>query len=119
VPDRYSDQFDEIAAPAVAQKDANGKVYMRDPAVRALVLLRAKGKCEFCGVDGFLKYDGKVYLETHHIVPLSEGGPDHVRNVIALCPNHHREAHFGKKRAVLRDDLQMIVATRLTVGTNA
>jgi 5-methylcytosine-specific restriction enzyme A len=118
-PDRYSDQFDEIAAPAVAQKDANGKVYVRDPAVRALVLLRAKGKCEFCGVDGFLKYDGKVYLETHHIVPLSEGGPDHVRNVIALCPNHHREAHFSNKRAVLRADLQMIVATRLTVGTNA
>lgn len=119
-PDRYSDQFDEIAAPAVAeQKDAGGKVYVRDPAVRAQVLLRAKGKCEFCGVDGFLKYDGKVYLETHHIVPLSEGGLDNVRNVIALCPNHHREAHFSNKRAVLRADLQKIVTARLTVGADA
>lgn len=119
-PDRYTDQFDEIDAPAVAeQKDASGKVYVRDPAVRAQVLLRAKGKCEFCGVEGFLKYDGKVYLETHHIVPLSEGGPDLVRNVIALCPNHHREAHFSKRRAVLRADLQKTVAARFTVGMDA
>lgn len=110
-PDRYSDQFDEVDSSGVMErKDVNGKVYVRDPAVRATVLKRAKGKCEFCGVDGFLKYDGKVFLETHHIVPLSEGGPDKVENVIALCPNHHREAHFGRKRAVLRSDLQKLVA---------
>ena len=119
-PDRYTDQFEEIADPSVVvQRDANGKVYVRDPAVRAGVLLRAKGKCEFCGVDGFLKYDGKVYLETHHVVPLSEGGPDNVRNVIALCPNHHREAHFSNKRAVLRASLQKTVAARLTIGSDA
>lgn len=112
-PDRYADQFDEFGgSAAVVQRDASGKVYVRDPAVRAQALQRAKGRCEFCGVDGFLKYDGKVYLETHHVVPLSEGGPDDVRNVIALCPNHHREAHFSSKRALLRSDLQKIVLSK-------
>lgn len=112
-PDRYADQFDEVGdSDAAARRDVSGQVFVRDPAVRAQVLLRARGKCEFCGVDGFLKYDGKVYLETHHVVPLSEGGPDKVGNVIALCPNHHREAHFSNKRAVLRRSLQDIISVR-------
>lgn len=110
-PDRYSDQFDEpMGSAQPEQRDANGKVYVRDAGVRALVLKRAGGKCEFCGVPGFVKYDGRTYLETHHIVPLSESGADKVGNVIALCPNHHREAHFSNKRAVLRAELQQIVA---------
>jgi hypothetical protein len=119
-PDRYADQFDEVDNSGAAERrDISGKVFVRDPAVRAQVLLRARGKCEFCGVDGFLKYDGKVYLETHHVVPLSEGGPDKVGNVIALCPNHHREAHFSNKRTVLRRSLQQIVAGRESGGSVA
>ena len=42
-------------------------------------------------------------METHHIVPLSEGGSDGDDNVAALCPNHHREAHYG----VDRDQIQI------------
>jgi len=110
-PDRYADQFDEPAGSALPeQRDATGKVYVRDATVRAKVLQRAAGRCEFCGVHGFVKYDGRMYLETHHIIPLSEGGPNKVGNVIALCPNHHREAHFSSRRAVLRMELQQIVA---------
>jgi 5-methylcytosine-specific restriction enzyme A len=29
---------------------------------------------------------------------LASGGADEIENVIALCPNHHREAHFGAAR---------------------
>jgi 5-methylcytosine-specific restriction protein A len=32
----------------------------------------------------------KPYLETHHVISLSEQGPGKVTNVIALCPNDHR-----------------------------
>jgi 5-methylcytosine-specific restriction protein A len=34
-------------------------------------------------------------LEVHHKKQLSEGGEDTVENAIALCPNCHREAHYG------------------------
>ena len=75
--------------------------YTRDPAVRAYVLSKAKGRCEYCGEMGFLKPDGKPYLEAHHLLALSEDGPDTSDNVVALCANHHREAHYGHERAKL------------------
>ncbi len=69
--------------------------YVRDARVRDLVLKRAAGICEECSQPGCLKPDGKRYLETHHVISLSEQGPDKPHNVIALCPNDHRRAHFG------------------------
>jgi 5-methylcytosine-specific restriction protein A len=39
--------------------------------------------------------NGRYYLEAHHIIALSGAGRDTVDNVIALCPEHHREAHYG------------------------
>ncbi|HUN98983.1 MAG TPA: HNH endonuclease signature motif containing protein [Bradyrhizobium sp.] len=35
------------------------------------------------------------YLEPHHLRRLSDGGPDHPAQVIALCPNCHRRVHAG------------------------
>jgi len=70
--------------------------------VRDEALLRAKGNCEHCGEEGFRTKAGSLYLESHHIIPLSEKGIDHISNVIALCPNHHREAHFSEKSSELR-----------------
>lgn len=47
---------------------------------------------------------GQRYLEAHHIVALACDGPDTVENVVALCPNHHREAHFGVDAEKINDD---------------
>lgn len=53
--------------------------------------------------DGpFRRLDGEIFLEVHHIIPLSEGGEDTVANAEALCPNCHREKHFGMKGHDLR-----------------
>jgi hypothetical protein len=71
--------------------------YARDLKVRAAVLGRANGKCEFCGKLGFLKTDGTRYLESHHVIALAADGADRLTNVIALCPDDHREAHFGAR----------------------
>ena len=49
--------------------------------------------------------DGRLFLETHHVVPLAEGGADSLDNVVALCPNHHREAHLGARHAILKEQL--------------
>jgi 5-methylcytosine-specific restriction protein A len=54
--------------------------------------------------------DGRIYLETHHVVPLSEKGVDHEWNVVALCPNDHREAHHGERRDAIRTRLLAMLA---------
>jgi 5-methylcytosine-specific restriction protein A len=75
--------------------NTSGSAFKRDRMVRNYVLNRANGRCEFCGEDGFEMLNGRRYLEAHHIIGLSNNGPDTVNNVIGLCPRHHREAHFG------------------------
>jgi predicted restriction endonuclease len=79
--------------------------YTRDQNVRKAVLKRAKGKCEFCAKPGFLGPNGKPYLETHHVIFLAKEGADRTTNVIALCPNDHREAHFGKRRVEIEKEM--------------
>ena len=73
----------------------------RDGKVRDWVLRFAQGECEYCGGKGFRLADGRLYLETHHVVPLSENGRDSHDNVIALCANDHRRAHLGTDKEIL------------------
>lgn len=72
--------------------------YNRNPDVVAEALYRAKGICEKCRqfAPFTKKSNGEPYLEVHHIKPLSQGGEDSLENVKAICPNCHREMHFGK-----------------------
>ncbi len=74
-------------------------VFKRNPYVVVEVLERANGICEKCGNDApFLRdRDNSPYLEVHHIKSLSADGDDTVENSIALCPNCHRQAHYGMK----------------------
>ena len=79
---------------------ASSWIVIRDAKVRAFVLLKAEGHCEYCRSIGckslgFLMSNGKHYLEAHHVIALSDQGKDTIENVIALCPEHHRQAHFG------------------------
>jgi 5-methylcytosine-specific restriction endonuclease McrA len=71
--------------------------YRRNPNVIVAVLRRANGVCERCRVKApfFRRSDGTPYLEIHHSTQLSQGGEDTVENVVALCPNCHRELHHG------------------------
>ncbi|MFA6012614.1 MAG: HNH endonuclease signature motif containing protein [Desulfobacteraceae bacterium] len=71
--------------------------FVRNPDVVAEVLIRAQGTCEKCLMHApFLrKSDGSPYLEVHHRKPLSQGGRDTVENAQALCPNCHRQLHYG------------------------
>src|SRR5437870_3293951 len=83
----------------------NGTAFVRNSALRAAALRRANGRCEFCRKPGFAMSDGKVFLETHHVIALSAGGRDSVDNVAAVCPNHHREAHHGSRAEAIREAL--------------
>lgn len=72
-------------------------VFRRNPDVVATVLDRADGLCERCKKPApFRRKRGDTaYLEVHHKKQLANGGEDTVTNAIALCPNCHRELHFG------------------------
>ncbi len=74
-------------------------VFLRNQNVVAEVLYRANGICQKCKKTApFLRdSDDRPYLEVHHIIPLASNGKDTVENAIALCPNCHRQAHYGKK----------------------
>ena len=64
--------------------------------VRQQALWRAAGHCGDCGQPApFVTAQGRPFLEVHHILPLGRGGPDTPGNVIALCPNCHRQRHHG------------------------
>jgi 5-methylcytosine-specific restriction protein A len=89
-----------------------GWTVKRDEKVRSYVIAAAGGKCEFCGTEGFLMGNGLRYLEVHHIIALAKEGKDTVDNVIALCPSHHREAHFGADAEALEERFIEIVKQR-------
>jgi hypothetical protein len=102
-PDPFTDQF-ELQAPSPERHSVTSNPFKRDEDVRRRVRQRAKGRCEHCGVDGMME-NGKIYVETHHVIPLSEGGADADTNVVALCPNHHRQAHFASNNSEIRQSL--------------
>jgi predicted restriction endonuclease len=59
---------------------------------REIYLKHKPHKCEICGYD-------KI-VEVHHIKELKLFEPDYekansIENLIGLCPNHHKELHFG------------------------
>lgn len=71
--------------------------YRRNPDIVAEALSRAAGFCESCKNPApFTRAsDGTPFLEVHHIKSLADGGEDTLENVVALCPNCHREKHHG------------------------
>ncbi|MFZ1936551.1 MAG: HNH endonuclease signature motif containing protein [Thermoguttaceae bacterium] len=106
-PAPFVDQFtvDEELHPLPKRQHVSADAFVRDPRIRKGALSRANGKCEWCEQPGFITAAGKVFLETHHITSLAEGGSDSSDNVVALCPNHHREAHHGANRYKIKTEL--------------
>ena len=80
--------------------------YDRDLDVVAWVLIQAKGDCECCEQKApFKNVAGMPYLEVHHVRKLADGGSDTVENAVALCPNCHRQLHYGQEATKLVDEL--------------
>ncbi|MBP7605426.1 MAG: HNH endonuclease [Giesbergeria sp.] len=97
VPAKLQQQLADIPREPPNFYYAQTKVFKRSPAVVAAALMRAQGVCEKCGAGApFLRAgNNEPYLEVHHKVRLTDGGIDHPDNALALCPNCHREEHFG------------------------
>jgi 5-methylcytosine-specific restriction protein A len=71
----------------------------RDPKVRLAVLERARYRCERCTESR--SFPG--FLDVHHV--LGADVSDRFYNCVALCPNCHREAHYGENRDELNQRL--------------
>lgn len=80
------------------------EIFVRNPDVVAAVLDAAAGECAMCHRQGpFLRANNdRPYLEVHHRLPLAYGGEDTEKNAEALCPNCHREKHYGGSLAAER-----------------
>ena len=80
----------------------------RSAAVRCYILRRADGYCEACGCSApFTTPAGLPYLELHYLRRPSDGGPDHPEWVAGLCPNCHRQAHYGAERQIFNQKLRV------------
>ncbi|GHA68815.1 hypothetical protein GCM10010372_80350 [Streptomyces tauricus] len=83
---------------------------VRIPEARRAVLERCEGRCENPGCAGQpddVTDNGLALLEIDHVDEIAEGGRDHPRVMVALCPNCHAVKTRGRTRAqlakVLRD----------------
>jgi 5-methylcytosine-specific restriction protein A len=98
------------SAEASTPKERKSLWRRRSKAIGVYVLKRATGMCEGCRSPApFKKPSGQPYLEPHHIRRLSDGGPDHPRWVVAVCPNCHRRAHHAGDAVEYNERLSEVV----------
>jgi hypothetical protein len=83
----------------IVQREAPRKVlipeheeFYRDPLLAESLKSIYDHRCQVCGMNFRVKYD-EPFSETHHIQPLGKGGADISKNIIVICPNHHRIIH--------------------------
>lgn len=83
----------------------------RSPEFRQQVLDIYNGQCAICGFSGRLK--GKlVGVEAAHIKWFAFGGPDEIRNGLALCSLHHKLFDLGA--IGLSDELRILISPRFS-----
>jgi len=116
-PDELNDKVESILEKGLTGKPAGQihprkqqslqTVYERDPLVKAWVIQNAGGICELCKQQGpFKDKSDNHYLESHHVVSLSQGGPDTIENAVALCPNCHKRCHYAHDLEEVRAEME-------------
>jgi len=81
----------------MARKDRiESGVFRRDPLLTELLKEYFDFKCIFCS-SSIERDEGNPYIESHHIIHLSDSGLDTADNIAIVCPNCHKTFHFGKK----------------------
>lgn len=100
-----------LGSSSPSQVSSSSTVYVRDPAVKAWVLKQAAGICECCNQSApFNSSDGMPYLEIHHVRRLADQGGDLVSNAVAVCPNCHRELHYGVQSKLMVERLYQSIS---------
>ncbi|MBO9682854.1 MAG: HNH endonuclease [Flavisolibacter sp.] len=93
--------------------------FKRSETIIAYAKARANGLCECCGKPApFVDSSNLPFLEVHHIFRLADDGPDEPENVAAICPNCHREAHYGNKKEEIKLRLVEIISKKESLLRN-
>ena len=84
------------------------RVFARDRAevLKEYIRRRAQGVCEGCRCNAPFASKRGPFLECHHVHRMADGGPDHPENVVGLCPNCHRRAHYAIDAKKFNEDLK-------------
>ena len=88
----------EILLPEGQKRTVTISPYVRNSAYKKQIIEQANNLCNACKNGSFQMPNGNQYLEAHHKTWLSEGGPDILENMVALCPNCHMQEHHGMDR---------------------
>lgn len=92
------DVEDETLDSLNRSEEARGEEYVQDvnnrhpldPALKQAVLVRDNFTCQCCGLGGEQRL---ATLAVHHIVEVSQGGPDSESNLVVVCVNCHLLIH--------------------------
>lgn len=77
----------------------NGKVYKRNNVLISIIKRERGFKCQICN-EKIKKNDGSFYIEAAHIIPKKDKGNENKENILILCPNHHKEFDYGKRKII-------------------
>ncbi len=100
--------------PEPNRKTGNVVRVVRDTAQSRIVKELYSYKCQICG---WVAYSPRLkntwYCEAHHVQPLGKKykGPDHISNILALCPTHHCLMDLGVL-AIEPSSLKVLVNSR-------
>lgn len=105
---RSADTLMDVRLLEIAARNADPKRQRRISAfiergtIGKKVKAARNGRCQVCEVLGqepvaFNGRNGTPYSEAHHVQPVSLllSGSLAASNIMVLCPNHHRQAHYG------------------------
>ena len=80
--------------------------FARNPDAVKAALQSSGYKCEIGNHTSFTDKNGQNYVEGHHLIPMSkeayfDKSLNQAANIVCLCPNCHREIHYGANRQAL------------------
>lgn len=89
--------FKDVKNASPERREVIREIIKRDSRQAKILKARLDGICQLCGTKPFNGKFGDI-TEAHHIVWLSDDGPDRLDNMVLLCPNHHAAIHAIKAK---------------------
>jgi hypothetical protein len=84
-----------VGEKGVHEIDLGRRARFPNPALRRSILARDEHRCRFPGCTQ------RARLRIHHVHSWARGGRTDRRNLVSLCPAHHRAVHEGGWRVVV------------------